>query len=93
MLLQQTAVKLFDEIEYEAKVKNKPSLYHPYKYLNYADGGQDVIKGYGKESVRRLRSVSRRVDPRGVFQRQVVGGYKLWRGREGEEGEEGVSEE
>ncbi|KAL8900064.1 MAG: hypothetical protein Q9192_001276, partial [Flavoplaca navasiana] len=92
-LLQQTAVKLFEEIEYEAKVKNKPSLYHPYKYLNYADGGQDVIGGYGVESVRRLREVSRRVDPRGVFQRQVVGGFKLWRGREGEELGEGVSEE
>ncbi len=70
-------MRLFDEIEKEAQ-QNKPSLYHPYKYLNYADGSQDVIGGYGNKSVNRLRKVSKRYDPRGVFQRQVPGGFKLF---------------
>ncbi|CAO1598652.1 hypothetical protein XANCAGTX0491_002410 [Xanthoria calcicola] len=78
ILAQNTAVQLFDDIEKEARVQNKPSLYHPYKYLNYADGSQDVIGGYGPEVKKRLRDVSRKYDPRGVFQRQVPGGFKLW---------------
>ncbi|KAL8912284.1 MAG: hypothetical protein Q9171_002656 [Xanthocarpia ochracea] len=77
-LAQETAVRLFDEIEKEAQSQNKPSLFVPYKYLNYADGSQDVISGYGKNNVNRLRKVSRKYDPRGVFQRQVPGGFKLF---------------
>ncbi|KAL8650625.1 MAG: hypothetical protein Q9226_005064 [Calogaya cf. arnoldii] len=77
-LASSTAIKLFENIEKEARYQNKPSLYHRYKYLNYADGGQDVIGGYGMNVKRRLRRVSARYDPRGVFQRQVVGGFKLW---------------
>ncbi|KAI4280384.1 MAG: hypothetical protein L6R38_004507 [Xanthoria sp. 2 TBL-2021] len=81
-LAQTTAVKLFNDIEKEARFQNKPSLYHPYKYLNYADGGQDVIGGYGTNVRNRLRRVSRKYDPRGVFQRQVTGGFKLWKPEE-----------
>ncbi|KAL8786217.1 MAG: hypothetical protein Q9213_002906 [Squamulea squamosa] len=77
-LAQDTAVKLFDDIEKEARYQNKPSLFNRYKYLNYADGTQDVISGYGTNSKNRLRKVSRKYDPRGVFQRQVTGGFKLF---------------
>ncbi|KAI4131250.1 MAG: hypothetical protein LQ338_001344 [Usnochroma carphineum] len=70
-----TAVSLFDVIESAARQRG---LYVPYKYLNYADGGQDVIDGYGAESKQRLQRVSRRYDPRGVFQRLVPGGFKLF---------------
>ncbi|MCJ1475409.1 hypothetical protein MMC13_004071 [Lambiella insularis] len=48
-------------------------------YLNYALQSQDPIAGYGAESVRHLREMSRRYDPEGVFQRLVPGGFKLWR--------------
>lgn len=51
---------------------------HPYLYLNYAAEWQDPIRGYGEESVRRLRAVSRKVDPEGIFQRAVPGGFKLF---------------
>lgn len=82
VLAQTTAVQLFNDIEKEARFQNKPSLYHRYKYLNYADGDQDVIGGYGTNAKNRLRRVSRKYDPRGVFQRQVTGGFKLWKPEE-----------
>lgn len=50
-------------------------------YLNYADKTQDVITGYGEQNTGFLREVSREVDPEGVFQKGVVGGFKLF-GRE-----------
>ncbi|KAL8993114.1 MAG: hypothetical protein Q9169_006594 [Polycauliona sp. 2 TL-2023] len=81
-LAQTTAVRLFDDIEKEARFQNKPSLYNRYKYLNYADGSQDVVGGYGTNSKNRLRKVSKKYDPSGVFQRQVTGGFKLWKPEE-----------
>lgn len=47
-------------------------------YLNYADQTQDVITGYGEGNRRELRRVSRVYDPEGVFQKAVVGGFKLF---------------
>ena len=47
-------------------------------YLNYADERQQVIEGYGAESLKRLREVNRRVDPEALFQEGVPGGYKLF---------------
>ncbi|KAK4624653.1 FAD-dependent monooxygenase sdcF [Fulvia fulva] len=47
-------------------------------YLNYAEKWQDPIKGYGKDNVEFMRKVSRKYDPKGVFQRQLSGGFKLW---------------
>jgi hypothetical protein len=50
-------------------------------YLNFAAGFQDPLKGYGEESLRRLRGVARRYDPEGFFQK-YTGGFKLWNGNE-----------
>lgn len=49
-----------------------------FKYANYAGAWQDVLGGYGEESVRLMREVSKKYDPEGVFQRQVKGGFKLF---------------
>lgn len=73
-------------IEQEAKAlfaKNRASaselgLFNEYEYLNYAADWQDPIRGYGPESVAHLRAVSRKYDPRGVFQKQLPGGFKLF---------------
>ncbi|KAJ4334106.1 hypothetical protein N0V95_009249 [Ascochyta clinopodiicola] len=46
-------------------------------YMNYAGGWQDVLTGYGNQSLMRLRSVADRYDVRGMFQKQVKGGFKL----------------
>lgn len=49
-----------------------------HKYLNYAYKTQDPIKGYGAANVAKLRAVSKKYDPPGVFQTLVPGGWKLW---------------
>ena len=53
-------------------------MLHKWKYLNYAAQWQDPIAGYGHENREKLRAVSRKYDPVGVFQKQVPGGYKLF---------------
>ncbi|KAL8675658.1 MAG: hypothetical protein Q9186_007685, partial [Xanthomendoza sp. 1 TL-2023] len=46
-------------------------------YLNYANEDQDPIGSYGAENLKRLRDVSRKYDPTGLFQKNVPGGFKL----------------
>lgn len=48
-----------------------------YRYANYADGSQDVLAGYGEESVRKMREVSKKYDAEGIFQSRVPGGFKI----------------
>ncbi|CAJ2512827.1 Uu.00g009460.m01.CDS01 [Anthostomella pinea] len=60
----------------EAKAKDL-GLYNPYIYLDYAASWQEVIKGYGEENVKKLQTLRARVDPHGVFTRQVTGGFKI----------------
>ena len=45
--------------------------------MNYAWRGQMVIDGYGEDNKRFLKEVSEKYDPDGVFQKAVVGGFKL----------------
>ena len=73
--VMSTANALIDEIEAAAKVNG---LYHAFKYLNYANAGQDVFDGYGPANRVHLQAVSKRYDPTGVFQRAVPGGFKLF---------------
>ncbi|KAL4954364.1 hypothetical protein BDW69DRAFT_205259 [Aspergillus filifer] len=51
--------------------------YNEYVYLNYAGGGQDPLRGYGKDNLEFLRDVTEKYDPNGVFQSLVPGGFKL----------------
>jgi len=48
-------------------------------YLNYADRSQDPIAGYGAAIGADLRAVSRKYDPKGVFQESVPGGFRVFR--------------
>ncbi|RAH78668.1 putative oxidoreductase [Aspergillus japonicus CBS 114.51] len=71
----ETAARvLFEAIEDDA---HERKAYYPFKYLNYAAQWQDPIASYGDDSVEQLWRVSRAVDPEGVFQHQVPGGFKL----------------
>ncbi|OJJ32641.1 hypothetical protein ASPWEDRAFT_29799 [Aspergillus wentii DTO 134E9] len=54
-------------------------LYVDYKYLNYAGPFQDPLGSYGDESLERMKKVSTKYDPTGVFQKQVKGGFKLFK--------------
>ena len=47
-------------------------------YQNYASRDQDVSSGYGVENLKRLREVSRKYDPEGVFQQLQPGHFKLY---------------
>lgn len=46
-------------------------------YLPYANGLQDAIATFGDEAIGRLRKVSRKYDPRGVFQKLKSAGFKI----------------
>jgi len=50
-----------------------------YQFMNDAGADQDVMSSYGAENHQRLRSVAKKYDPTGVFQRLEPGGYKLFR--------------
>lgn len=52
-------------------------LFEPFVYLNYAGGRQDPIGSYGTKQ--QLQKVSKKYDPKGVFQKQVPGGFKLFK--------------
>ncbi|KAG0648322.1 FAD-dependent monooxygenase [Hyphodiscus hymeniophilus] len=73
-LVEKKAAQVTDNL---AAVARSMGLLHEFQYLNYADPSQDPIRSYGPENVRELRKTSRKFDPRGVFQRQVPGGFKL----------------
>ncbi|KAI1121988.1 hypothetical protein F5Y10DRAFT_287636 [Nemania abortiva] len=50
----------------------------PYKYMNYAAPFQDPIGSYGEKSKTKLQATSNKYDPKGLFQKGVVGGWKLF---------------
>ncbi len=47
-------------------------------YVNYADWSQKPFESYGEQNVEFLRQTARKYDPKGVFQRRVPGGFKLF---------------
>jgi hypothetical protein len=74
-LVEETAGKLTSGIADLAKTMG---MLHKFQYLNYADPSQDPIASYGVGNVGRLRETSKKYDPKGVFQKRVPGGFKLW---------------
>lgn len=58
----------------------KEGVKSDFQYLNFGAWFQDPLKGYGNKSLAHLRGVSRKYDPRGLFQKQLVGGFKLFNG-------------
>jgi hypothetical protein len=73
-LVEKKAGQAVDNI---AALAESMGLLHEFQYLNYADPSQNPIGSYGPENVHNLRKASRKYDPKGVFQRQVPGGFKL----------------
>jgi hypothetical protein len=72
---------IFAEVENFVKelrsLARDKGLLHRYIFTNYGYSKDDVIAGYGEESVSRLRATSQKYDPEGVFQKGVPGGFKL----------------
>ncbi|CAN9164842.1 unnamed protein product [Alternaria alternata] len=64
-------------VKAEAKRRN---LDNNFVYLNYASEYQDPIGNYGVKNKQRLMEVSKRYDPKQVFQYLQPGGFKLVKG-------------
>ncbi|KAL2862588.1 FAD-binding oxidoreductase [Aspergillus lucknowensis] len=73
-LFYELAESARDEIdEYTKSTKT----YTDYIYLNYADGTQNPLRGYGSENMAYIAQVANKYDPDGVFQTLVPGGFKI----------------
>lgn len=64
-------------IERSKDVAKKYGLYHRFIFQNHAFEEEDVFGSYGRENLRRLRQIRRKVDPEGVFQILQPGYFKL----------------
>lgn len=53
-------------------------LGYPFIYQNYAALEQPVFQGYGEENLARLRGVSEKYDPLGVWQKLQPGYFKIF---------------
>lgn len=71
----EAAKEIFSTVDSFAKASG---YYNDWQYLNYAANFQDPINGYGAANKAKLRKVSRKYDPLGVFQKGVPGGFKLF---------------
>ncbi|OTB07582.1 hypothetical protein M426DRAFT_268023 [Hypoxylon sp. CI-4A] len=65
---------MFEEVESYAKSIDKNV---DFLYLNYCGGGQDPLRTYGEENVKRMKEASAKYDPARVFQKRVPGGFKI----------------
>lgn len=74
VLVAQTANKMLKDAN---RIAKGMGLLREFQYINYADPSQDPIGSYGAANVRRLKAASRKYDAKGVFQKQVPGGFKL----------------
>jgi FAD/FMN-containing dehydrogenase len=72
--IETTMKRLEDDIE---ALSRERGLFNEFVYLNYAAEWQEPLDGYGEANVEFMRSVSRRYDPNGLFQKGVPGGFKL----------------
>lgn len=74
-LVEAQAKLLFDRANAQASAMG---LLNEYVYLNYAAPWQDPIRGYGAGAKASLQKASQKYDPRGLFQKNVPGGFKLF---------------
>ena len=57
------------------EILTKAGVYNPFIYLNYADKSQDPFASWNAK--KHLLAVSKKYDPKGIFQTKVPGGFKL----------------
>lgn len=48
-----------------------------YLYLNYADKDQNPLLAYGAKNVEFMKTVAKKYDPSGVYQKLLPGGFKI----------------
>ncbi|KAI0503101.1 FAD-binding domain-containing protein [Xylaria bambusicola] len=59
------------------RLARERGLLHRYVFTNYGHCGDRALSGYSEESVKKLVATSKRVDPLGIIQPGVSGGFKL----------------
>ena len=52
-------------------------LGNAYLYQNYASAEQDVFGGYGANNLAKLKAISKKYDPSGVWQKLQPGYFKI----------------
>ncbi|KAJ4292866.1 hypothetical protein N0V88_005524 [Collariella sp. IMI 366227] len=75
LAVEKTARQAVSAIEARASALG---LLRRFRYLNYAAPNQAPLVSYGADQMEFLRHVSRKYDPRGLFQTRVPGGFKLY---------------
>ncbi|KAI4592692.1 hypothetical protein KJ359_010594 [Pestalotiopsis sp. 9143b] len=70
----KTVGALVDDLR---SIASEKGLLHRYIFTNYGFQADDIVSGYGEESVSKLRETSKKYDPEGMFQKGVPGGFKL----------------
>ncbi|KAL1848797.1 2-isopropylmalate synthase (Alpha-isopropylmalate synthase) (Alpha-IPM synthetase) [Paecilomyces lecythidis] len=73
-LIQGSAAKVIQQTD---RIAQSKALKHDLIYLNYANANQDPLASYGEENLNNLKAVARKYDPKGIFQTQVPGGFKV----------------
>lgn len=73
-VVQAAVQKIFDQ---HVHILKKAGLFLDWTYLNYAGSNQDPIGTYGDLAT--LRRVSKKYDPKGLFQTAVPGAFKLFK--------------
>lgn len=77
-IIQGAASKAIEKTDGIAQSKG---LKHDLVYLNYANADQDPLASYGEDSLNHLKAAAKKYDPRGIFQTQVPGGFKVSKSR------------
>jgi hypothetical protein len=72
--MNKFAATVKDRVIAIAKTKGKDD---PYMYMNYASPYQNVVAGYGAANQARLKAISKKYDPSGVFEKLQPGYFKL----------------
>ncbi|KAF2129353.1 FAD-binding domain-containing protein [Dothidotthia symphoricarpi CBS 119687] len=69
---------LKDLVERINELADDEGLAHKFRYMNFAAWFQNPLGGYGKKQKKTLREVAQKYDPKGMFQKQLAGGFKLF---------------
>ena len=66
-----------DTTKYWAKIAKELGVDLPFLYMNDASRDQNPIATYGTENIQKLKAVSKKYDPKQIFQTLQNGGFLL----------------